>query len=80
MRHLECCVCGEYAGKYQQHWNRDEGYGICQDCAKRESQRETPERMESLYGKAGVNYCAPGQPMQGYSDNESIAFFELFGV
>jgi len=61
-RHLTCCVCGSAAGRWQQHWNRDIGYGICQPCATEQTGKETPERMESLYGKPGVNYEAPVAP------------------
>ncbi len=58
-RHLTCCVCGADAGRWQQHWNRDTGYGICTECAATEAGRETPERMASLYGQPGVNYQQP---------------------
>lgn len=53
---LECCVCGQYAGKFVQHYNRDTGYGICGFCAAEQAGNETPENMEKLYGKGGVNY------------------------
>ena len=57
--HLDCCVCGAYAGFFTQHWNRDTGYGICAKCAAEQSQKEPPERMANLYGEPGVNYEAP---------------------
>jgi hypothetical protein len=56
---LDCCVCGCGAGNWEQHWNRDTGYGICPQCVSEEAARETPERLESLYGKVGVNYDQP---------------------
>lgn len=76
--HLECCVCGEYAGLYEQHWNRDTGYGCCPKCIAWQRERGSSEaEILDLYGVAGVNYCEPGTPMAGYEDSESIAFFEL---
>lgn len=26
LRHLTCCCCGSYAGRFHQWWNRDTGY------------------------------------------------------
>ena len=58
--HLECCCCGGGAGRFQQHWNRDDGYGICPGCLADEVARGTlPGVIESYYGKAGVNYALP---------------------
>lgn len=56
---LTCCVCGEPAGRWQQHWNRDTGWGICPTCAIEQAKREPPERMAERYGQPGVNYQAP---------------------
>lgn len=56
IRDLTCCVCGGDAGRHQQHWNRDTGYGICARCAAEESGRSTPEEMVSRYGTPGRNY------------------------
>lgn len=56
---LDCCVCGGDAGRWAQHWNRDAGYGICSACVAQEAVNETPERLQSLYGLAGVNYGRP---------------------
>lgn len=56
-RHLKCCVCGESAGRWEQHWNRDTGWGICRKCVDWQATRETPEELESYYGKEGVNYA-----------------------
>jgi hypothetical protein len=56
-RHLTCCCCGESAGKWEQHWNRDTGYGICRACVtwQRETGVEEAEIL-SLYGVEGVNF------------------------
>lgn len=54
---LECCCCGLYAGKFQQHWNRDDGYGICQRCVTDEiNSGASQEQIKSNYGQAGINY------------------------
>lgn len=56
---LECCVCGNGAGRWQQHWNRDTGYGICADCVQwlRATGRATEEEIKDLYGVEGVNFA-----------------------
>ena len=57
-RRLECCCCGENAGRWQQHWNRDTGYGICAKCIAWHRKRGTDEdEIADLYGKEGVNYA-----------------------
>jgi len=56
---LTCCVCGDAAGKYKQHWNRDTGFGGCRTCIDWQISRgTTPDEIYSLYGIAGVNYEA----------------------
>lgn len=65
---LTCCVCGADAGRWQQHWNRDTGYGICATCAREQAKRETPDRMRSLYGTAGLNYEATDPITAYYTD------------
>ena len=30
--HLECSCCGGYAGRFEQFWNQDDGYGVCTRC------------------------------------------------
>lgn len=52
-----CCCCDGDAGKYFQHWNRDDGYGICKSCLQDEIKRGISESdITSLYGKPGINY------------------------
>jgi len=59
-RQLACCVCGEDAGKWKQHWNRDTGYGICRSCVEWVASRgETEAQILDYYGKEGVNYAPP---------------------
>lgn len=64
-RHMTCCVCGADAGHWQQHWNRDTGYGICAPCAATQAGREKPEEMTRLYGQPGVNFEAPTYLLYG---------------
>jgi hypothetical protein len=67
VRRLTCACCGEDAGRWHQHWNRDTGFGICVRCAKWIQTRETrnpdniptPEEFARTYGVEGVNW---GQP------------------
>ena len=63
---LECCVCGNDAGRFQQHWNRDTGYGICPDCVKwlREKRGTTEAEILDLYGKEGANFAPQSLPPQ----------------
>lgn len=56
-RSLTCCVCGEPAGRYEQHWNRDTGYGICAACvAWLRGRGESEEEIKSSYGIEGTNF------------------------
>jgi hypothetical protein len=59
-RQMECCVCGRNAGRWTQHWNRDNGYGCCAKCIGWMRGRNVSEtEIENLYGKEGVNWGAP---------------------
>jgi hypothetical protein len=52
-----CCCCGGRAyGK--QWWNRDRGYSLCGLCGDWLAKKETPEEMQSNYGKRGVHWDA----------------------
>ena len=58
-RHMTCCVCGAYSGHFQQHWNRDTGFGICRDCVEWLKGRGTTlDEIKNLYGVEGINYAA----------------------
>lgn len=59
VHHMTCCVCGNAAGRWEQHWNRDTGWGICPHCVAEEAGRNSPEDLQALYGKPGVNYDQP---------------------
>ncbi len=55
---LECCCCGNGAGNFKQHWNRDTGYGICADCiAWLRARGTTEEEIKDLYGVEGENFA-----------------------
>ena len=57
IRRLTCCVCGGEAGHWQQHWNRDNGYGVCAKCVDWVKARgETDASVLDLYGREGVNW------------------------
>jgi hypothetical protein len=52
-----CCVCGADAGSWHQHWNRDNGYGVCVPCVAWLKERNTSDDEIRLnYGKEGANY------------------------
>lgn len=55
-----CCICGAFAGKWAQHWNRDTGFGTCRPCVDRELSRVGAPEVAELYGKEGLNYAAAG--------------------
>lgn len=56
-RNLTCACCGRDAGRHEQHWNRDTGYGICPSCVGWLLRvGESPEQVERDYGKEGINY------------------------
>ncbi len=60
MRTMTCCVCGEHAGRWHQHWNRDTGYGICVKCIAWLRDRQTSEaELLDLYGKENINWGDP---------------------
>jgi hypothetical protein len=58
MRALTCAVCGESAGTWKQHWNRDTGFGVCMKCVQwlRDTNRESEATIENLYGFEGINW------------------------
>lgn len=55
VRRLTCCCCGNDAGRWEQWWNRDTGYGLCAPCGAWIGAKETPEEMNRLYGLEGVH-------------------------
>ena len=56
-RRLECCCCGEDAGRWVQWHNRDTGYGMCRRCIDRFGPRMGADEIRSNYGVEGVNYA-----------------------
>lgn len=59
-RMLTCCCCGRLAGRFEQHWNRDDGFGICRPCVKWCRDRGMDDAaILSSYGQEGVNYAGP---------------------
>lgn len=56
-RHMSCCVCGNDAGQWQQHWNRDTGFGVCTYCVTwLRGSGESEAEILSNYGKEGINW------------------------
>jgi hypothetical protein len=56
-RRLTCSCCGEDAGRWQQHWNRDTGYGVCRKCITGILKDTPADELASCYGIAGINYA-----------------------
>lgn len=57
IRHMTCCTCGEDAGRWHQHWNRDNGYGICAPCVGWLKGRGMPDaEIADCYGVEGENW------------------------
>ena len=54
-KHLICSVCGGEAYGVQ-HWNQDNGYGICDNCVKWVEEREGKPYIQECYGKYGTNH------------------------
>ena len=65
VRRLTCCCCGDFAGYWKQHYNRDDGFGVCKRCAEDIRKHRPfghdpmPEKdFVSTYGVEGVNWGA----------------------
>lgn len=59
---LVCSVCGDAAGRFQQWWNQDTGWGVCRSCADwLETKGYAEDEMQFLYGKPGIHYEAKGE-------------------
>lgn len=58
-RQLRCACCGGDAGRWHQHWNQDNGWGMCAHCRDLIQSRGLgmdPAEFRQTYGKPGVNY------------------------
>lgn len=59
MPRLTCCCCGDDAGRFAQHSNRDTGYGVCARCIAWLRGRGVDEtEIKRNYGAEGVNFAA----------------------
>lgn len=64
-RDLYCACCGGIAGRYEQWWNQDKGYGICINCvAWLRNGRETEEYIKDCYGIEGINFGLPKEQIK----------------
>lgn len=56
-KHLHCACCGGDAGRWQQWWNQDTGFGICVRCVEWQLGRGTSvDEIHDMYGKRDVNW------------------------
>jgi len=66
IRHLKCSCCGGDAGRYEQWWNQDTGWGLCGSCATWISERGMPtEELNQTYGKDGT-HRPPAAPKKDF--------------
>ena len=56
IRPLTCSCCGSTTSG-RQWWNRDAGYGLCEQCEQWILTRESPEYVHDCYGVRGVHYA-----------------------
>lgn len=78
-RRLTCCICGADAGRWQQHWNRDHGYGVCVKCIKWLRNRNTSEKeIADLYGKEGVHWGHDG--MEHFHQVTEERYYDMLGA
>lgn len=64
-RQLACACCGGDAGRWQQWYNQDTGYGVCADCvawmrkpaSATRPARESEENIRDYYGVEGINFA-----------------------
>ena len=62
-RQLTCACCGGDAGRFQQFFNQDTGYGVCSSCVTWIKGRGMNQaEFERIYGKPGINYEAADAP------------------
>jgi hypothetical protein len=52
---MQCAVCGNYAGRHEQHWNRDRGFGCCVPCYTKAIGSDGIDSALNLYGIPGYN-------------------------
>lgn len=61
-RRLTCAVCGDFAGRWEQWFNQDTGFGVCISCVNWMRDRgTTDDQLRDYYGTEGVNWgVTPG--------------------
>lgn len=52
-----CSCCDGEAGAFDQHWNRDAGFGLCERCIDFVARGQTPADFERTYGLPGKHYA-----------------------
>lgn len=60
---LICCCCGRYT-KGRQWWNRDTGYGLCDDCIESNGVQDVPMGQETGgFGIRGFHWDVSKEPV-----------------
>ena len=60
-RGMTCTCCGDDAGRWEQHWNQDNGFSVCPKCLEWITGREnlTPADSLTRYGTPQINHGGP---------------------
>lgn len=64
-----CSCCGGEAGRWEQWYNRDTGYGMCAKCIDFVRERgESEDEIRNLYGVHGIHWGgnAPPNPFMSH--------------
>lgn len=63
MKHnMGCNCCGGLAGRFEQHFNRDTGFGMCRPCIEWVRKRGMSEaEILDLYGREGIHWATAEQ-------------------
>lgn len=79
-RRLTCNCCDGDAGIFQQHYNRDDGYGICVKCVElARADGVWEEEIESLFGVEGVNWGAPSREPECALIRVTVDYLQGYG-
>ena len=56
MLKLKCACCGIRTKALKQWWNRDKGYGVCEDCFEESVKHDGIDASISCYGHPGIHH------------------------
>lgn len=59
-----CSICGAFAGYSKQWWNRDDGYGVCPDCANKQIKKMDADEFKENFGLPGIHFSFSENKME----------------